>query len=178
MESSSLLYYPYVKLSEENFKGNIDKVIQYSFDVDCNNADKSIMYVLDFMRYENLWITDVYPQMWIGRDDKCKRFTSHEGYTVDFKLISWTSVYIFIKEFFDENEVMVISGSYDSKEPQCGASRKLKLYKYFFTKMQQKLPFKMIDDFENNAFYILHNQSSIFGIDIKKEYKRFKNRNR
>ena len=39
-----------------------------------------------------LWITDIYPEMWVNDDCKSTLFTSYESFRIDFQSISTYSI--------------------------------------------------------------------------------------
>lgn len=157
-------------------KDEISHWTQYRMMATDKISGKIIPYLLDFMKYGRLWITDIYPEIWANEKDRMTRFTSHEGIIIDFRKISNTSVYLFLRDFKNINEVMVISGSFQINENKDGESRKLGLYRYFFSRLRNILNFKIIEVPCMNAFFIIHPECNINDKEFINEYRIFRNR--
>lgn len=165
---------------EKSVGGNglFREIIDYSLEVPCVNRTDVIDYIYRLYRFEeHLYITDIFPRMFAD-DNKCfQRFTSHEGYSVNMKQLSLTCLEIFIDEIIkkDIDNVMVVSGSYETGEDSTKPSRKLRLYRYFFLPLLDKLNLDVLDMAERNAFMLFSKASSQDRQDIKDCYIRFKN---
>lgn len=157
-------------------RSDVSHWIQYRMTATDKISGNNEPYLLDFMKYNHLWITDIYPERWADDKDRMMKFTSHEGIMIDFRKISNTSIYLFLRDFHDKNEVMVISGSFQTNENRNNESRKLGLYRYFFTRLQEILDFRILEAPGMNAFFIIHPCSDIADDCIINEYKTFKNR--
>lgn len=157
-------------------KGVISHWTQYRMMAVDKISGTKVPYLVDYMKFGRLWITETYPEIWADRDDRTVRFISHEGYMMDFRRISDTSVYLFLRDFNDKNEVMVISGSFQLNENKNGESRKLGLYRYFFSRLGSSLNFRIAEAPGLNAFFIMHPDCTIDVEDFVSEYKIFKNR--
>ena len=145
--------------------------------VPCTNCDTVLNYIYRLYRFGSfLYITDIFPAMYENENDCFKRFTSHEGYTVDFRGLATKCQQIFVDEIIkrDKDSVMVVSGSYAPGERAEGESRKLKLYKYIFTPTLQGLNLKSIDLSQMNAFLMYSCQSSLEEKHIIESYITFK----
>lgn len=174
MDSDLYKYYPCERIIDTKCNGEVDHWIQYRMQAENTDNGEPVPYLLDFMRTGRLWVTDIYPEMWANDHDKCHRFTSHEGIHINFQRISNTSVYVFLRDFADMGEVMVISGSYQENETQSVDSRKLKLYRYFFNKLKNDLQFEIVEAPGLNGFFICHPGVSMDFLSLFNEYKTFK----
>lgn len=152
-------------------------VTDYLMEVPCTNRDESLDYIYRLYRYgEWLYVTDIFPRMFED-DNRCfKRFTSREGYSVDMRKLSVKCLRIFVKEFISSDilNVMVVSGSYADGEKESGESRKLRLYRYFFTPLLEELNLRLIDLSERNAFFLASKQSPLTDDEIINCYANFK----
>ena len=123
-----------------------------------------------------MYITDVFPKKY--ENDECcfKRFVSREGFSINMKKLSVTCLVIFVEHFImnDERRSLVISGSYEDNEIPEGASRKLRLYNYFFKPLLEQLNLRSVDMFEENAFILVNKNSTLSNEDIRQEYLTFK----
>lgn len=167
-------FYPYVKICEMDCKGQIEKWIQYSIAACDLQSGDMIPYLLDFMKIGGLWITDIYPEMWAEKSDRCKRLTSHENIHINFERISNTSVKVFLDDFPRDGSVMVISGSYQDDEDKEIDSRRLRIYRFFFNKLKQHLPIQIIEIPESNGFFISHADASTKNQSLIQQYKDFR----
>lgn len=152
-----------------------DSVTDFLLKVPCTNRPETLDYVYRLYCYDKyMYITDMFPQMYAG-DPRCfKRFTSHEGYSVDIRKLSVCCLQIFVDEFVksDSSAVMVVSGSYEPGEEEKGPSRKLKLYWYFFKSLLDGLHLRVIDMWQQNAFLLTsvdnpHENSELSDIYLK-----------
>lgn len=178
MEENGNRFYSYSFKRKEFFGEKFDSLIQYTFEVPCTNKEESISYLLNFYRVNRLLITDVFPAMWEEKKDKCIRFTSHEGWNVNFRKISLTSAFIFMREFVAKNAqyVMVISGSYAPDEEKGGVSRKLNLYYYFFKESAHEMGYRIVGIWESNAFLLVPIDCESRDNELISEYLHFKER--
>lgn len=174
MNSNLSKYYPCERIIDTKCNSEVDHWIQYRMLAENSDNGEIVPYLLDFMRTGRLWITDIYPEMWANDSNKCHKFTSHEGIHINFQRISNTSVYVFLRDFVNTEEVMVISGSYQDNETQSFDSRKLKLYRYFFNKLKDDLQFEIIEAPGLNGFFICHPGVSMDFSSLFNEYKTFK----
>ena len=152
----------------------IERFVQYRMMAKNLLNGEPVPYLLDFMKWKNLWITDIYPEIWADDENRCRRFTSHEGIRIDFRKISNTSVFAFLKDFQENDGVMVISGSYQDEENRRADSRKLRLYRYFFNELKGRLDFDIVESEGMNAFFIFKAGSSISHDIIKAQYETFR----
>lgn len=169
------------------FEYNFDKIskgappfeetIDYRLVVPCVNRDDTLLYIFRSYRFgEFMYITDVFPKMY-ENDERCfKRFVSREGFSINMKKLSVTCLAIFVEHFIKNNErrCMVISGSYEDNENPEGASRKLRLYNYFFKPLLEQLNLRSVDMFEENAFILVSKSSTLSNEEIRQEYLTFK----
>lgn len=149
----------------------------YILTVPCLNRKETLDYIFRSYRFRDyLYITDIFPKMF-ENDSRCfQRFTSREGFAVNMRRLAVTCLAIFVKHIMNGNpqNAMVISGSYEDHEPHNGASRKLKLYQYFFMPLLEELGLYSIEMFEDNAFILVSKNNPLSHADIKKEYLDFK----
>lgn len=168
--------YPYLLFRSETIGDRFEKLIQYTFAAPCINKEDEIQYLLNFYTVGRLLITDVFPAEWEEKRDRCKRFTSHEGNSVDFRKISLTSVWIFMQDFVPQNSdfIMVISGSYAPNEKPEGISRKLRLYHYFFERCATEMEYRIVGAGNFNAFFLVSLKCTVSDEEIVKEYINFR----
>lgn len=167
-------FYPYEKICEMDCKGQVERWIQYKIAARDLQSSDTIPYLLDFMKIGNLWITDIYPEMWAENSDRCKRLTSHENIHINFERISNTSVKVFLDDFPRDGSVMVISGSYQDEENKEGDSRRLRMYRYFFNRLKKHLPIQINEIQESNGFFISHAEASTDNKSLIQQYKEFR----
>lgn len=167
--------YSYEKLKETECKGTPEKWIQYRIDAQDLLSGKRISYLLDFMKVGALWITEIYPEMWVDASDRCRRLTSHEDIRINFERLSNTSVKVFLSDFPADGSVMVISGSYQEEEDKSRESRRLRMYRYFFNRLRSRLQFDVWEVAGGNAFFISHPDSNIELVPLITQYRDFKN---
>ena len=152
--------YSFLKRTEND--GPFEEVIDYLLKVPCVNRPDILDYVFRLYRYsEHLFITDMFPMMYAD-DPKCfKRFTSHDGYSVNMRKLSVCCLRIFVNDFLhnDPEHVMVVSGSYAPGEEEQGSSRKLRLYWYFFAPLLDELGLEAILLPTWNAFLLARTAS-------------------
>lgn len=154
-----------------------DEIVDCHLRVPCENRAEILDYIFRSYRYgEWLYITDIFPAIF-ENDTRCfKRFTSHEGYTVNMRRLAVTCVFAFIQEILSRNPlgVMVISGSYEDAELEAGPSRKLRLYDYFFRPILSEFGLRKVNMFDNNAFMLLQENSILSASEISLKYLEFK----
>lgn len=154
-----------------------EETVNYILTVPCVNRKEVLTYIFRSYRYrEYLYITDIFPKMY-EHDNRCfRRFTSREGFAVNMRRLSVTCVAIFFKHIINDNpkKAMVISGSYEDNEPTQGASRKLKLYQYFFTPLLEPLNLYSVNMFEENALILIRKDNPLSEMEIRQEYLNFK----
>lgn len=167
-------FYDCERIIDTLCKSDVSHWIQYRMMAIDKISGKEEPYLLDFMKWEHLWITDIYPERWANDRLRCKKIMSHEGMEINFRRISNTSVYVFLRDFQNHNEAMVISGSYQANETGQDESRKLLMYRYFFTRLKGSLDFRIVEISKANAFLILHADSTEYDDVLKDEYRRFK----
>lgn len=167
-------FYRCEKIIDTHCKSVVSHWIQYRMWAVDKVSGNEEPYLLDFMKWGRLWITDIYPERWANEELRCKRFMSHEGMVIDFRKISNTSVYVFLRDFIDKDEAMVISGSFQDNEIGNVESRKLRMYRYFFNRLRDSLNFKMVESPGMNAFFILKPDCETDVTTYQEEYCRFK----
>ena len=149
----------------------------YKLVVPCIYREETLTYIFRSYSFgEFLYITDIFPQ-WYENDERCfKRFTSRDGFFVNMRKLSVTCLMIFVEHFLkkDVRNSMAISGSYEDNEKPEGASRKLKLYNYFFRPLLEQLDLRSVDIFEENAFILTHKNNILSDNNIRQEYLNFK----
>lgn len=170
-------FYASERIIDMPCKSDVSHWVQYRIMAIDKISGKEEPYLLDFMKWQHLWITDIYPERWADDELRCKRIMSHDGMEIDFRKISNTSVYLFLRDFHNKNEAMVISGSYQDNETTQTESRKLKMYRYFFTRLKETLDFRLIEIQGANAFFIVCPESTAFDDLFIEEYSNFKKRN-
>ena len=157
--------------------GLFREIIEYSLKVPCVNRTDILDYIYRLYRFEeHLYITDIFPLIF-ANDNKCfQKFTSHEGYRVNMRQLAVTCLEIFTNDFIskDKDDIMVISGSYESGETTDKPSRKLRLYWYFFRPLLDELDLDVVDMADVNAFMLFSKSSSHHKETIKDCYIRFK----
>lgn len=169
----------YDYLRSKGPEGPFEEVIDYLLKVPCVNRPDVLDYIFRLYRYkENLYITDMFPKMFEDSPDCFKRFTSHEGYSVNMRRLSVCCLRIFVEHFVsdDKDKVMVISGSYAPQEQEQGASRKLRLYWHFFEPLLEELELRAVMMHEWNAFLLVSRHSEISDTIMESQYIEFKSR--
>lgn len=167
--------YGYLKSTGQT--GAFEEVIDYLLKVPCVNRDDILDYIFRLYRYgEHLYVTDMFPLLYENDDNCFKRFTSHDGFSVNMRRLSVCCLRIFAEHFIknNKNAVMVISGSYAPSEEEHGESRKLRLYWHFFEPLLEELNLKAVMMTEWNAFLLLSNNSELDETILKKTYIKFK----
>lgn len=167
-------FYRSDKIIDTPCKSDVSHWIQYRMWAVDKVSSNDEPYLLDFIKWGHLWITDIYPERWANDELRCKKFMSHEGMEINFKKISNTSVFLFLRDFTDADEAMVISGSFQDNETGSGESRKLRMYRYFFTRLLDTLDFRMLESPGMNAFFILKPDCKTDITTYQEEYCRFK----
>lgn len=168
--------YRYLKSTGPN--GRFEEVIDYLLKVPCVNREDVLDYIFRLYRYDtHLYITDMFPKMWENDPNCFKRFTSHDGFSINMRKLSVCCLRIFVEHFIKNNidSVLVISGSYAPTEEEHGASRKLRLYWHFFEPLLEELNLKAIMMSEWNAFLLVSNDSKTDTTLLKDTYLKFKN---
>lgn len=153
------------------------ETVDYLITVPCLNREEKLTYIFRSYCFESyLYITDYFPSMYEDDDQKFRRFTSHEGFSVNMRQISITCLAIFVKHFINKDirKAMVISGSYQDNETPSGPSRKLNLYKYFFYPLLEEFQLRSVEMMEHNAFILTHRENPISDDDIMRCYLTFK----
>lgn len=164
---------------DKAFKGDapFEETIDYTLTVPCVNRDETLSYIFRSYRFgEYLYITDIFPKIF-GNDNRCfRRFTSHEGFTVNMRRLSVTCLVIFVEHFMSEDvrRAMVISGSYEDNEPPHGPSRKLRLYNYFFSPLLDEFKLRSVEMIDENAFILVSRDNPLTDEEIKQNYLDFK----
>ena len=169
----------YGYLKSKGPEGPFEEVIDYLLKVPCVNRPDVLDYIFRLYRYkDHLYITDMFPKMFEDSPDCFKRFTSHEGFSVNMRRLSVCCLRIFAKHLMSENKdkVMVISGSYAPQEKEQGASRKLRLYWHFFEPLLEELELKAVMMPEWNAFLLMSKHSDIPDTIMESQYIEFKTR--
>lgn len=167
-------FYRSDKIIDIPCKSDVSHWIQYRMWAVDKVSGKEEPYLLDFMKWGRLWITDIYPERWANDDLRCKKIISHEGIEIDFRKISNTSVYLFLRDFENVDEVMVISGSFQDNEIGGVESRKLRMYRYFFSRLRDSLSFRILEAPGMNAFFIHKPNCETDAVTYQEEYSRFK----
>lgn len=168
--------YSYLKSSEAT--GKFDEIIDYLLKVPCVNRDDVLDYIFRLYRYgSNLYITDMFPKIYENDPNCFKRFTSHDGFSINMRRLSVCCLRIFVEHFVknDNKAVMVVSGSYAPTEEEHGASRKLRLYWHFFEPLLEECNLRAIMMTEWNAFLLISNDALIDEALLKDTYIKFKN---
>lgn len=164
---------------DKKIKGKypFEETKDYILTVPCLNRLETLDYIFRSYRFRDyLYITDIFPKMF-EHDSRCfQRFTSREGLAVNMRRLAVTCLVIFVRHIMDDNpkSAMVISGSYEDGELHEGASRKLKLYWYFFTPLLEELGLCSVEMFKENAFILINKNNPLSHAEIKKEYLDFK----
>lgn len=156
-----------------------EEVTDYLLKVPCVNRADILDYIYRLYRYgEHLFITDMFPRMYENDKNCFKRFTSHDGFTVNMRKLSVCCLRIFVEQIMknDKNHVMVVSGSYAPTEEEKGESRKLHLYWHFFSPLLDELHLRAIMMPEWNAFLLVSSQSDFDDESMKNTYINFRTR--
>ena len=162
---------------KEKGKFPFEETVDYVLTVPCVNRQEVLDYIFRSYRFRDyLYITDIFPRMF-ENDERCfRRFTSREGFAVNMRRLAVTCLAIFVRHFMedDSKSAMVISGSYEDNETGKGASRKLKLYRYFFAPLLEEWNLRSVAMFEENAFILVRKDHPLPDAEIRQEYLDFK----
>lgn len=153
------------------------ETVDYILEVPCTNREEILEYIFRSYRFRNfIYVTDIFPKLF-ENDGRCfRRFTSREGFSVNMRRLSVTCLVIFVRHFMSDSprSAMVVSGSYEDDEPETGPSRKLKLYRYFFSPLLEQLGLRSAEMPEENAFILIRKDNPLSDAEIKQEYLDFK----
>lgn len=153
------------------------ETVDYLLTVPCVNRNDTLIYIFRAYCFKSfLYITDFFPKMYEDDSRRFRRFTSHEGYSVNMRRLSVTCLAIFVEHFIkvDPRKAMVISGSYQDGEKPEGPSRKLRLYRYFFYPLLDQFQLRSVEMMEQNAFILTSRSSPIPDEEIRHSYLTFK----
>ena len=168
--------YKYKFLKIEYEQPPFEDVTDYLLETPCQGQAAMIEYIFRLYRFRNLYISDIFPAMYEGQSNCFKRFTSHEGYQINYQQLSVNCLNIFVSHYISQNpdNVLVVSGSYQEGEDTGAASRKLRLYWYMFRDAVAAHKLRTVKLFEQNAFFVLGGGSTLSDEQICGQYADFK----